>query len=427
MGCGRWGFSDHAPETSDASLDATTLPRQLQITITGRGAAFGTFGVCTSQCTYAVAGDVVVTAAPADTWSLVTTSSCVGTTCTVPADVDHLDLAFAQAPITANLAFVSSTNVSLTSGVAALDTHCANLATAQGLSGTFIAFASTTTVNARDRLAGSRGWVRVDSVPVLDQVADIGSATLPHSITLDETGGLYALGLGLLVATGSNEDGTVDTGNNCGNWSTTTMQMSGGVALAASNWMLGGWVSQCSTTNRIYCMQTGRNVAVTVTPSVFPIGRRLFATTGYLPLGTNAVAAGDQLCQSEAGAAGLTGTYLALLATTTQSAADHLGSLAGPWRRTDGALVTLGDLDAPIYDVAITVGASGTSNPAMLAFGAPDLHALGQATANCDDWTNSTGTIRLVSPRLVAPFDIWGAGGFGGSCNSASVLCAELP
>ena len=38
------------------------------------------------------------------------------------------------------------------------------------MTGDFVAFVSTSTVQARDRLTGSRGWVRLDGLPFVDQV-----------------------------------------------------------------------------------------------------------------------------------------------------------------------------------------------------------------------------------------------------------------
>jgi hypothetical protein len=428
-GCGRWGFYDEPArdardDASDTGPDGPP-PHPLQITVTGRGAAAGSFGVCTSQCTVMVTGDVAVSAYPADAWSQSATASCASTPCTVPADVGQVDIKFTQAPITANLAFVSSTPVSQTSGAGALDSHCQTLAAAVPLSGTFVAFVSTTTTNARARLNGSRGWVRVDGVPILDQNTDTGSQALPRAIVLDEKGVLHPTNGASLVATGSNEDGTVDTGNNCGNYSTTTMQMSGGYSYSGANWMLGGWVAACTTTAYVYCFQTGKNVAVQVAPGTFPVGRRVFVTRGTLPIGSAGAGAADPLCQTEATAAGLTGTYRAVIATTTQSAADRVGPLTGPWRRTDDVLVTLGDLDTLPWDTTVGVDAAGASNLALLDFGAEDFHALGVAANNCDDWTNPGGSVQLRATRLVHPF-VAGAY-FGGGCGGNPVLCAELP
>src|SRR5690348_11017356 len=52
-------------------------------------------------------------------------------------------------------------------GIDVADGLCNTEASDAGLGGTFVAWLSTSAVDARDRLDGSRGWVRTDGLPVI--------------------------------------------------------------------------------------------------------------------------------------------------------------------------------------------------------------------------------------------------------------------
>ena len=104
-------------------------------------------------------------------------------------------------------------------GLAAADTFCQARAKSLGLGGTFIAMLSTSTVNMRDRLAGSRGWVRLDGVSVLDQPST-GWTLQVNPIDVDETGTKDVSRNG--VFTGTNDQGDVSATRTCGDWTATT-------------------------------------------------------------------------------------------------------------------------------------------------------------------------------------------------------------
>lgn len=409
--------TDGGAGTDDSDIDAPIL-RPVQVTIVGRGAVSGPSGICASECTLdGGLGDLTLTAYGAVTWSLAPSSMCAGTTCTVPDGVDAITITFVQTVPQANRVFITSTEASTTAGRAAFDTLCQNLATQANLSGTFVAFISTSTQIARDRLSGARGWIRMDGLPVLDQPTDIGSPNLPRSILFDETG---APRPSLNVVSGSSETGELN--DTCADWTTVSgTQMSLGMSSAGAEWMLGGWAGGCLATAPTFCMQTDKNIAVDVNGPAFPIGRRIFVSVATLT--TAGADSADQVCQTEADAAGLGGTFRALLATSTQSAAARFGSLAGPWRRTDNVLVTLGALDAGRFDAAILRNAMGTLHSASVNFGANDFHTPALLTENCNDWTLlDSSYIPIVSPKFIGLFD----DPLAGSCGNQSLLCAEL-
>src|SRR5437879_12668371 len=75
------------------------------------------------------------------------------------------------AALTANLAFVSSMTYApgALGGPAGADAACNQLAASAGRSGSFVAWISTNTTNAIDRIAGARGWTRVAGPALGDQ------------------------------------------------------------------------------------------------------------------------------------------------------------------------------------------------------------------------------------------------------------------
>src|SRR5262245_12432676 len=88
--------------------------------------------------------------------------------------------------VTSNVAFVTTRtlNPSTFGGLAGADAICQATADQAGLPGTYIAWLSTTTTNAVDRLAGSRGWVRTDGVPFADTPADIAAGRIFAPLSL---------------------------------------------------------------------------------------------------------------------------------------------------------------------------------------------------------------------------------------------------
>jgi hypothetical protein len=179
----------------------------------------------------------------------------------------------------------------------------------------------------------------------------------------------------------------------------------------------------CASASSVFCMQTDRNVAVSLTHSRAPAGRYIFVTNATWPVG-GGIAAADDFCMQQATAGSLAGTYRALLATTTESAADHIGGIAGMWRRPDGIVVTFDGLDAGTFDAAIARDAAGAVTPGNdTMVGADNLTSLG--TATCVDWTSAAASARLDTFFLsTRP---WPKGASPPSCASGSrIFCAEV-
>jgi len=141
-------------------------------------------------------------------------------------------------------------------GIEAGDSICNNLADLAGLpnSGSYKAWLSDGTTDARDRFAEGGAWVRTDGLKIADSKADLLDGELLASINLDDTNhyrGIWA------VWTGTNADGTANA-NHCGNWQSTA----GNGRTGRSNTVSAGWTAdQSGVSNscnfmsaRLYCL-----------------------------------------------------------------------------------------------------------------------------------------------------------------------------
>src|SRR5207244_775845 len=95
--------------------------------------------------------------------------------------------------------------------------------------------------------------------------------------------------------------------------------------LASSSW-------SCAATFHLYCFGVDYNSPVTVTPTP---GRIAFLSSKQVDP-SKGMASADALCQSEATGAGLSGSYLALLSTSSASAVSRFSATGGTWVRPDG-------------------------------------------------------------------------------------------
>ena len=198
------------------------------------------------------------------------------------------------ATVRANIVFLTSSQHSPASlgGLTGADAICAMRANEAGLTGTFVAWLSTSTVNAVDRLAGARGWMRTDGAMVADTPADLAANKLVYAITLDENGIDRAAGIGtnpgyVLTAT---DGGTLDF-SDCGNF----MSTAGTTELGTPFSTHFGWSARatlpCDTTSRLYCFQIDRNVPLSMKVTT---GRLAFVSTAdFTP--SSGIAAADAI------------------------------------------------------------------------------------------------------------------------------------
>jgi hypothetical protein len=405
-GCGRYHFSEDERgdgASGDGADGAAGGTARVTVSITGDGAvAIGT-DWCLTTCQYDVPIGTIVQPmrVPRDGSAVVSdTFACQNPECALVADLSF-SVAFGVGPITANRVFITSTTLAPPfGGLAGADAFCAQRATATGLTGAFVALLPTSTTTIPARLAGSRGWVRLDGVAVFDQPADVFRNQF-NPIAIDDANEFFVDTA--LAASGADDNGAAMATRTCTNWTVTTgssetrtRHYSGAVNSTNSG-------AQCNVSLRMFCAETGKQVAVAPTP--WPFGRYVFSSTSaFSP--ASGVAAADLVCANQAGAAGLPGTYRALIATSTASIVQRVGSLAGPWRLPNGVRVSRIDLEnATAFDAPINVTATGaTALESRVWIGAPDLVTAGTAATTCNDWSTAAGTGTLTR-SFTARFD----------------------
>jgi Divergent InlB B-repeat domain len=349
---------------------------------------------CGTTCahTFSAATPVTLTASPLGSnvfqgW----TGDCSGTspTCVVSMSAARNVTAIFKPPV--NYMFVTSQRYPVTQlgGLAGADDICQTTAAGAGLPGNFVAFLSTSSVNAKTRVGNARGWIRTDGKPVIDQLSTtLATGQLFYAPEVDEQGQIVFTS----AVTGSNSDGTVATGETCSDYTSTSGYLAfGAPPYGAWNWLLLG-NTDCSSTFSLYCMQTDYTNPVTVPPSSSPLA---FVTKGFFDTATG-LATADALCKSEATAAGLQypDLYKALLGTKTMAPASRFNATY-VWRRADDVpLNVAGDnlLDkSKRWIVPIDVAADKTYLGGYnVALGSLDPGVPGANT--CNDWTTSAST-----------------------------------
>ena len=299
-----------------------------------------------------------------------------------------------------NLVFVTSSSVPVGSigGLAGADAICTEHARDANLAGTYVAWLSDSNTDARDRLEGARGWVRRDGRVFADRVEDIVEGNIFNPVYLDENGTEVRSN----VVTGTEAGGTASP-DTCSDWTS-----EGGAESfhrGVSHHVHPSWTSRqeipCSQNARLYCFGIDRNAAVS--PPMRREGRLAFATAQQLPA-DGGLASFDEACADEATAAGLRGTFLAAVATSTGSAASRFDLDGEPWVNTRGQVVIADpqDLESGSFDLEAAIAWDAQGNPAAdrVWTGVDTPEQLGVQT--CDDWSNaSTGATTVGAPTSV--------------------------
>jgi hypothetical protein len=330
----------------------------------------------------------------------------------------------------ANLAFVtSSTGVPASVNPDAwADALCNTTAQAGSVPGHYVAVFDPSWTTRLGTTA--QGWVRADGKPFALTQADLavgggtGHALYPNVLT--EKG--VAVPYGTKVHTGLAPSFT------CNNWTITsgpTEEISGSLG---GTWTTQGTVDRlepvaCGTALPLYCLGTDYHVTVPFVPQA---GRKAFLASPGVAL-VGGIAGLDTICGARATAAGLSGTFLALAATTTQSAAARFSTGAATWVRTDGvpitataaalfsptpAWVSFIDLDeAKQVPVNLSTG--------QVAIGAPSLTAKANAADNCTDFSVSSGIVLVGLAGLPSGWISFPSSGATCTDTRLSMYCLE--
>lgn len=282
-------------------------------------------------------------------------------------------------------------------GLAGADSICRARANAAGLPGNYVAWLSTSTVDAIDRLGNARGWVRPDGRMFVDSKADLAGGVIIAPPRLDEFG-VDTAGNYLWAHTATTVDGTLATNSGtCAAFTSTTdpnnNNITGGLPEAGSQMFTNFGSTSCSQARAIYCF--GVDQVRSLTPPQ-DTGRMAFVTQGRFSSG-GGIAAADTMCNTEASQAGLPGNYRALLADVGATAQSRFDTNGTPWVRPDGPAImpTAAALfsGAP-FDVALNVGANGQTHYGNSGrwSGGPTVTTVGTDATTCNGWTASTAS-----------------------------------
>ena len=138
-------------------------------------------------------------------------------------------------------------------GLAGADKICNDLAKAQNLPGTYVAWVSTTGTNAIDRITANGPWQRVDGQVVASTKAQLATGALTTALRRDEKNQEPPLAEDRVwTATGAN--GLFVGGNDCAGWTG-----AGNGRVGEAEHANGQWTTiadeACTEVNRVYCFQ----------------------------------------------------------------------------------------------------------------------------------------------------------------------------
>jgi hypothetical protein len=151
----------------------------------------------------------------------------------------------------------SSTYTGNLGGLDGADAKCNALAEEAELPGTYKAWLSTTTVNAKDRIADSTlGFQRVDGEMIAANLSDLIDWEILNPISRDE----YDATVTTSVWTGTNESGNKISTSTCQDWTYELSDLGGGSACGNSGasdfrWTFSIASYTCGTMRPFYCIQ----------------------------------------------------------------------------------------------------------------------------------------------------------------------------
>ena len=285
-------------------------------------------------------------------------------------------------------------------GTAAANLECNTEAAAASIPGTYVAWLSTSTVDAGSaaHLNFARGWVRPDGLPFGDTATLIaqyqvtgGHTWYPPRLTAAGAD----VGAGYWFATGT-QGGLHQTGFMCADWTSTAGNSVFGLAdTGVAGWGASGSAGCSPNAFHLACLGTDYQAVVRVVAPPNP--RFIFLSKAPFGAATGVTAA-NTICTNEATSAGLPGTYKALLAPTGATAGSLFVAHNQPVTRPDGVVVAVSDasfLAIPsAIRAALEIAADGTvpvdTNGAAFT-GAASVTAAGTNATTCNNWSTNSG------------------------------------
>ncbi|MER2562694.1 MAG: hypothetical protein ABTQ32_18350 [Myxococcaceae bacterium] len=417
--------------TVTATFNAVTFPVTVSKSGSGTGAVTTVPAsiICGAMCSADIVGGTTVTfTATADPGSTFAgwTGACTGTgPCSV----------LVNAPVSVGAVFVLPNYVFTTSmpvsanmgGLGGADSICAQRALAGGLPGTFKAWLSTSTTNALSRLGTASGWIRPDGLPFANSQADLVAGRILYPLRLDEFGtDVFAT----KAFTSTLGEGTLNGGvSTCSDWTSNVDQIPAGAgftSLSTTGWTTGAF-APCGSQQRLYCF--GVDAPASVKVSVPGMFRRTFVTTATWTPG-GGIASADALCNAEAGAANLPGSYLALLTPQGVSAATRFNVMGAPWVRIDNvslAPTANSFFIDPFWTATLNVTPARAYGTDFTWSGSTNLLFQGAPSNTCQNWmsssVNDSANVGVMNDSEVS-HAFGGAGTFDCS-NALRLMCLQ--
>lgn len=139
-------------------------------------------------------------------------------------------------------------------GLSGADDTCQMHAEDAGLPGTFVAWLSTTSIDAKDRLGNDGGWARTDGLPFATSISALLGGGVLHPLWLDEWGNEVTIGTRVFTATF--RGGAFQVESDCNAWSAITPDsaVTGQVDFSGNSWSNRGR-NACQAALPLYCLQ----------------------------------------------------------------------------------------------------------------------------------------------------------------------------
>jgi hypothetical protein len=236
-----------------------------------------------------------------------------------------------------------------------------------------------------------------------------------------------------LVVTGTTMVGvaavpqSVDEGGTCDWWSAATGRALAGYAGSGCGMWTSGTELACDgTAAHFYCLGTSYQAATTRPAAQ---GRLAFVTAEtYRGLG---MADADSRCADEATAAGRSGSFRALLATSTASAISRFSTAGTPWVRPDGVAIVAQAADlahgALLAPISLTAGGTSVGLWSGARTGAMAPDAIGSVPSTCRNWAVTDLTLHFQAGEpLLASSQFFYRAAYNLPCDSpARYYCLE--
>lgn len=326
-----------------------------------------------------------------------------------------------------NFAFVSSAplvpgNLGLggLDSLLAADMHCQTSAMMVGRPGRYVAWLSTMGADPRNNVANAfgtaRGWVRRDGSPVVDTLEDLLAGRLLYPLRTDENG-VRPVSTAVMTATSALG---LASGNDCAAFTMTAGVLDvGAIDGGTAKWTIATQMADvCDDPLPVFCFQIDHESPITPpTPS----GLIAFLSDGlFTP--TSGRDGADLLCQTEADAAMIPGTFRSFLGVISEIGgpiARFLPLPNQPWVRLDGVPTTR---DFVTWEASISVTSQRNYIQDTVFVGGRDPNVSpGLGNQTCGDWTGGGGSLTGDSAR--ASSDALGTG--MGNCQPHRIYCLQ--